>query len=318
VYECAFFVNNTADCSVGQVRKRQPGTSDFGNGDPCNTRLTESVCTAECSTGPLSSTCSCYWDDPSNPSGFPMDTGNGANSNCTPDTPCCWNRPCSTFGSLDQCNLGGGGTDTVPDRCTFTNGACQCTLPLIPVPYTAFPTMTSTLQVYAPFDCLCPVDGSSNTSSVAQCQALLVPSKEQKRQVQRFDFRVAKAIGDFNHDQYVQKCKVDKVCITLPNGHKRGNGNSWGSFADAARKIAQQLAKHRCDSDVEDDGDNKWCVRTLPGCGSSAVQFGHNVLSEDQLQQIDPLVVESVTPSSAAFTTLSTALTAALVVARLL
>src|SRR5437763_7787567 len=102
---------------VGIAHAQTCPTSDFGNGAPCRTRITESACTLECQGGPLSSSCACYWDDPSNPSGFPQDTNNGANSSCSEEHPCCWNRPCASFGAADQCALGGGGSDLVEDNC---------------------------------------------------------------------------------------------------------------------------------------------------------------------------------------------------------
>jgi len=156
-------------------------TSDFGNGAPCRTRTTESDCTFECqNNGPLSTTCACYWDDPTNPSGFPMDTSNGANSGCSEATPCCWDKPCDSFGAADQCAPGGGGSDFGEDNCHWNpeSGQCGCRPPLVVAPallcqptgvqpcsiFTATPsdiqvcslTPGSTQQFSAPFDCVCP------------------------------------------------------------------------------------------------------------------------------------------------------------------
>src|SRR6185369_633437 len=86
--------------------------------------------------GPLSPTCACYWDDPTNPSGFPQDTSSGPNSNCTEEHPCCWNKPCASFGTADQCSLGGGGSDFVEDNCHWNpeSGQCGCRPPLVVAP----------------------------------------------------------------------------------------------------------------------------------------------------------------------------------------
>jgi hypothetical protein len=154
-------------------------TADF-NGDPCRTRTTESACTFDCAAGPLSPTCACYWDDPTNPSGFPQDTGNGANSSCTEATPCCWDKPCASFGAADQCALGGGGSDLVEDNCHWNpeSGQCGCRPPLVVAPALLCPATNSvpcsistatptdiqvcsigqgSMQMFsAPFDCVCP------------------------------------------------------------------------------------------------------------------------------------------------------------------
>jgi hypothetical protein len=159
-------------------------TADFGNGAPCRTRLTESFCTMECdfsSGGPFSHACACYWDDPTNPSGFPMDTSSGAGSNCSEEHPCCWNKPCASFGTADQCSLGGGGSDFVEDNCHWNpeSGQCGCRPPLVVAPALICanpPTPACNASVatqsdgglpcdiptdspsnfYAPFDCVCP------------------------------------------------------------------------------------------------------------------------------------------------------------------
>ena len=167
-------------------------TADFTGVAPCRTRTTESDCTSECVNGsPLSRTCACYWDDPTNPSGFPQDTSNGANSDCSPEHPCCWDKPCSSF-SIDpvECALGGGGSQSpaiVEDNCHWIpddpsrplqSGQCGCRPPLVVAPAllcqpievqpcsisTATPSDTqvcglspdSTQIFSAPFDCVCP------------------------------------------------------------------------------------------------------------------------------------------------------------------
>ncbi len=162
-------------------------TADFGSGAPCRTRLTESDCTFECGNAhPLDSTCACYWDDPTNPSGFPQDTSNGLGSDCSEEHPCCWNKPCASFATADQCSLGGGGSDFVEDNCHWFSdngspiaGQCGCRPPLVVAPAlicASPPTPACNASVatqsdggvpcdipsdsppnfYAPFDCVCP------------------------------------------------------------------------------------------------------------------------------------------------------------------
>jgi hypothetical protein len=153
---------------AGIAHAQTCGTQDFGDGSPCRTRITESDCTAECGGfGPVSPSCVCVWDDPTNPSGAPMDTSNGANSDCSETHPCCWNRPCHLFGNdAEECAAAGGGSRVplVEDRChwfpdasgSLVHGRCGCRPPLVEVPrQCSFP---AGLEYYAPFDCYSPLD----------------------------------------------------------------------------------------------------------------------------------------------------------------
>lgn len=138
-------------------------TGDAQNEMACNQYGNFGACTIGCGSN-LFLSCPCFWDDQTNPNGFPVDmafgTGNG--TNCTPETPCCWNRPCSTFGDDAACAIGGGGRVVdgedliVEDRCHWfaDEGRCGCAPPLETVPPCGDPVPVS----YAPFDCYLPVD----------------------------------------------------------------------------------------------------------------------------------------------------------------
>jgi hypothetical protein len=166
---------------AGIAHAQTCGTQDFGSDSPCRTRTAESECIFECGDNdPLSPTCTCYWDDPTNPSGFPIDTSSGANSHCSEEHPCCWNKPCASFATADQCSLGGGGSDFVEDNCHWNpeSGQCGCRSPLVVAPALLCPDLQvaacsistatpsdiqvcslspdGTQQFSAPFDCVCP------------------------------------------------------------------------------------------------------------------------------------------------------------------
>src|SRR3954471_5649049 len=71
-------------------------TADANNIAPCKTFTTHAACNIGCNDF---LNCACFWDDPTNPNGFPADMGFGIGNgtNCTPETPCCWNKPCWAF-----------------------------------------------------------------------------------------------------------------------------------------------------------------------------------------------------------------------------
>jgi hypothetical protein len=130
------------------------------NPAPCRTISNDSTCTNLCANGQLYATCPCFWDDPTNPNGFPQDNEpTGADvPHCTAGTPCCFNRPCHTFPDEGACTLGGGGSIeeevAIPDRCAFVEGQCRCAPPLVEVPQPAHESTTR----FGPFDCYLPLD----------------------------------------------------------------------------------------------------------------------------------------------------------------
>ena len=76
--------------------------------------------------------------------------------------PCCWNRPCSTFETANDCAVGGGGSPPATARkpnchwfpsMELGGGRCGC----CPAPsrYPALPANQSQ-ERFAPFDCDCP------------------------------------------------------------------------------------------------------------------------------------------------------------------
>ncbi len=136
--------------------------ADAQNELPCRTYTTYGACTVGCGAN-LLLTCPCFWDDPTNPNPFPVDMGfgSGAGTNCTPETPCCWNKPCFAFQDDAACAIGGGGsvddsTNTiVEDNCHWfpEEGRCGCRPPLVDV-LACFEQPSPLL--FAPFDCQCP------------------------------------------------------------------------------------------------------------------------------------------------------------------
>lgn len=133
--------------------------ADASNLAPCRTYTTYGACSVGCSS-PLLLNCPCFWDDPTNPNGFPADQGfgSGNGTNCTPETPCCWNKPCFAFVDENACAIGGGGSAAgtiVEDNCHWfpEEGRCGCSPPLVDVPQCI---LDGTVALYAPFDCQCP------------------------------------------------------------------------------------------------------------------------------------------------------------------
>ena len=133
-------------------------TADANNIAPCRTYLTHAACNAGCE-GLLEINCKCFWDDPTNPNGFPADMGfgSGNGTNCTPETPCCWNKPCWVFVDEGACAIGGGGSaagEIVEDNCHWfaEEGRCGCSPPLVDVLQCVDPSQLH----FAPFDCQCP------------------------------------------------------------------------------------------------------------------------------------------------------------------
>lgn len=132
--------------------------ADAQNTAPCRTFNTYGSCTPGCGTGSLVLNCPCFWDDPTNPNGFPSDMGfgSGNGTNCTPETPCCWNKPCWTFVDEGACAIGGGsaGGEIDEDGCHWfaEEGRCGCSPPLVDVLQCVDPSQGH----FAPFDCQCP------------------------------------------------------------------------------------------------------------------------------------------------------------------
>jgi hypothetical protein len=134
------------------------------NAEPCTRTSNDMLCTQLCANGSLYATCPCFWDDPTNPNGFPQDNEPTSldQPHCTAETPCCWNRPCHTFATETDCTLGGGGriegeddsAVAIPDRCAFVGGVCGCAAPLVEVPQPAHESTTR----FGPFDCYLPID----------------------------------------------------------------------------------------------------------------------------------------------------------------
>jgi len=309
-YECTFFVNNTASCAGANPfrkshthKRQQHEVGPANNLEPCNTYTDVSACLFRCDSDVLYGSCACFWDDPSSPDGFPLD--HNASATCTPETPCCWNRPCSTFITSADCANGGGGDSltNVFDRCVWVGDVCQCAAPLIAVPVPA----NQSTEVFPPFDCLCPVE-DAHTSSVAQCAILLDATREQQRQIHRFAFRVALAIGKFNLASFIASCPKDRVRLAIPKIlQKFAVASNW--LRPIVTRISAALARQGIPF-IFTFGDAYCDFVTEFSFGHRVKSVAETELSTNELQQLEPIAVTTA-PSS--IVTLSTALTAALV-----
>ena len=65
-------------------------TGNANNIAPCRTFTNVADCQRFCISGELYDTCACFWDDPADPNGFPLDHSSGSVSPiCSETSPCC-------------------------------------------------------------------------------------------------------------------------------------------------------------------------------------------------------------------------------------
>jgi hypothetical protein len=210
-YECRAIVENKSQCRGrgGHNNKRQVVENS------CHLRRTKDDCRDQCNIipGVFNDNCLCYWDSPADVNGHPGDES----PTCPEGQQCCWSKPCWSYLDISDCYFKSGGlideitgTDS---RCAWntTDSTCNCRTPLVPVP------VPTELPIHYPFDCTCPYS-PVNTTSPAECAALVPPTQQQSRELRFLNSRFFVTANHLQRTTYVSQCPRDKVRVFFSFG----------------------------------------------------------------------------------------------------
>ncbi len=317
VYECRATINNKNVCPRRTGGGGGGGRTDDDTDDdrkrfspaqqvPCNTIRTFTQCTLGCNQNVLGA-CPCVWDNPNDASPFPSDM----NEPCPVGQICCFNPPCSTWTTSDDCFFGSGGfiqvlpTDPPSQEanCEYINAgtvdaACVCRAPLVEVVLTP--------PSYSPFDCICPF-GTNNRTTPSQCLNPADPTAAQLQQIRRFNLRFGQTASRASLTTFKRQCPKGRTRIQA-----RGPRDN---LAELVGKYVQGLREQALAFDIawgKDKGKTYADITFFVDDGKKLRAVADSSFSAEELAGLDIQDAEAAV-ASATFATLSAA--AVLVVA---